>query len=82
MKTKLETYYRTTSEAIDASFAFAEAKGFEVGPPTLVSYNPYMEKTSRYRYSLTKGGKPVNNELIVSLYKMPSSNLELVTYIS
>jgi len=40
------------------------------------------EETAKLKISLAKDGINAKNELILSIYKMPSGNYELVSYIS
>ena len=43
---------------------------------------PGTGKTNSFRIGLSKGGKPVNKNLNISLYGMPSGKFELTYYIS
>jgi hypothetical protein len=81
-----DLYYKTLGDAIDAAVNMAENKGYEVDDHELfVQFGTggiRYEETKSAEISLLKNGKPQKEALHISIYRMPSGNYELTTYIN
>ena len=89
---KDQIYFGTASAAVDYARTQAEKKGFQINPEDWNSEitmggrysrtRPGVGKMHSFSIGLTKGGKPVNKNLNISLYGMPSGKFELTYYVS
>ena len=86
MKTKIpQIYFNTMGEAINAAIDRAKDKGYIVTDETedmtywdAMLYETYQTKL----YTLYKNNVQSKKCLNISLYRMPSGNYELTTYIN
>jgi hypothetical protein len=83
-----ENYFKSYTAAVNAARAKAEKKGYEIDEDDWSSKvthgypgRPSEGKTTNFKIRLLKGGKPVKNMLVVSVYGM-SASFELTSYIS
>ena len=89
---KDQIYFNTASGAADYARTQAEKRGFQINQEDWNSeitmggkysrMRPGTGKTNSFSIGLLKGGKPVNKNLNISLYGMPSGKFELTYYIS
>jgi len=83
-----ENFFKSYMAAVNAARAKAEKKGYEIDEDDWSSKvthgfpgRPSEGKTTNFKIRLLKGGKPVKNMLVVSVYGM-SASFELTSYIS
>ena len=81
--TNSEIYFNTLGQALDAAFAKATKKGFEI----LQDDNKFIEpcgygQTTRESFLLVKDGKLQRKQLHIQFYRMESGTYELNSYIN
>lgn len=82
-----ETYFKTYTDAINASLEYAKKKGYETDKEEVAdlvgiqSRRPRTGQTTKVHIPLYKNGKPQRKYLHIQVYGMENS-YELVKYIS
>lgn len=83
---KPDLYYKTLGEAIDSAVNMAESRGYEIDDHMLFTEfgtgGVGYDETKSATIPLFKNDEPQKKALSITIYRMPSGNYELTTYIN